>query len=168
MSSNLSPSLSPLFSPSPAAASRRFTAGRTAPRQHQLDEVEVQNIPERPGQMLRMSLETQMHAAGAPTTELYTLSVTYSIAARLGMREDTSTTRNRFTAIATWTLAPIGNPAQALASGSATAKDAENIIDQQYFAVTLEADTVNQQLADEVAAQITAQVAAWFRAHPNA
>jgi len=135
----------------------------------QLDEINVRNIPERPGQILRDSLETKLHAAGAPTTELYSLNVTYSIvSAGIGVLEDTSTTRNRFTATASWTLTPIGDPAKTLTSGAATAMNAENIIDQQYFALTLQGDTVNRQLADEVAAQITAQIAAWFRAHPNA
>ena len=135
----------------------------------QLDEVNVRNIPERPGQILRQSLETKLHGNGAPTTELYSLNVTYNITSvGIGVLEDTSTTRNRFTATANWTLTPIGDPSKTLASGTATGMDAENIIDQQYFALTLEGDTINNQLADEVAAQITAQIAAWFRAHPNA
>ena len=134
-----------------------------------LDEVDVRNIPERPGQLLRQSLETQLHAAGAPSSELYALNVTYSVTSiGIGVQEDTSVTRNRFTATAKWTLTPIGDPSKTLASGMTTAMDAENIIDQQYFALTLESETVNRQLADMVAAQITAQVAAWFRAHPDA
>jgi LPS-assembly lipoprotein len=134
-----------------------------------LDEVDVRNIPERPGQLLRQSLETQLHAAGAPSSELYALNVTYSVTSiGIGMQEDTSVTRNRFTATANWTLTPIGDRSKTLASGTTTAMDAENIIDQQYFALTLEGETVNQQLVDMVAAQITAQVAAWFRAHPDA
>jgi len=135
----------------------------------QLDSVAVANIPERTGQMLRLSLETALHAAGAPTQELYSLNVTYSIAtAGIGVQEDTATTRNRLSATANWSLAPIGTPGAPLATGTASTEDAANIIDQQYFALTLETDTVNQQLADQLAAQITAQVAAYFETHPNA
>jgi LPS-assembly lipoprotein len=134
----------------------------------QLDQVFVRNIPERTGQILRESLETQLHASGAPETELYSLNVNYSIASTgIGVLQDTATTRNRLTATASWTLTPIGDSSKALASGTATAVNAENIIDQQYFAVTLEGDTVNKELADQVASEITAQIAAWFRAHPN-
>jgi LPS-assembly lipoprotein len=134
-----------------------------------LDEVAVQNIPERPGQMLRLSLETQLHASGSPGTELYALNVTYQIiTSDLGVLQDSATTRSRLSATANWSLAPIGDPAHPLITGSATGQDALNIIDEQYFAQDLETDTLNQHLADEVAAQITVQLAAWFRAHPNA
>ena len=134
-----------------------------------LDEVAVGNIPERPGQMLRISLETQLHAAGAPVTERYALDVVYSIATTdMGVLQDSATTRYRLSATANWRLTPIGNPQQMLIQGSATGQDAGNIIDQQYFAVDQETDTLNQHLADMLAAQITSQLAAWFRAHPDA
>ena len=134
-----------------------------------LDEVAVNNIPERPGQMLRISLETQLHVAGAPGTELYALQVNYAIATTdLGVLEDSATTRSRLMATASWSLAPIGDPGHPLVSGTATSEDAANIIDQQYFALDLETDTLNQHLADTVAAEITSQLAAWFRTHPNA
>ena len=134
----------------------------------QLDTVAVGNIPERTGQMLRLSLESQLHAAGAPTGQLYSLNVVYSIGvAGIGVQQDTSVTRNRFNATAKWSLAPIGNPGTPLATGFASTEDAANIIDQQYFALTLETDTVDQQLANEIAAQITAQVAAYFKTHPS-
>lgn len=134
----------------------------------QLDLVNVANIPERTGQMLRLSLETQLHTAGAPTAEEYSLAVSYGIGvSAIGIQADTSATRNRFAAHATWVLTPIGNPNKPLAAGTASTEDAENILDQQYFAVTLENDTVNQQLADQIAAQITLQLAAYFKSHPE-
>ncbi len=134
-----------------------------------LDLVAVSNIPERTGQMLRLSLETQLHTNGQPAAELYALNVTYSIGVNaVGTQEDTSATRNRFIAAAHWSLTPIGNPAAPLTTGYATTQNAANIIDQQYFALALETDTVDQQLADTVAAQITTQVAAYFKTHPNA
>lgn len=135
----------------------------------QLGEVAVNNIPERPGQMLRISLQTQLQAGATPVTEIYALNVSYAIATTdLGVLQDSATTRYQLTATAKWTLSPIGNPQHQLASGTATSMDAGNIIDQQYFAVDLETDTLNQQLADTVAAEITSQLAAWFHAHPNA
>ena len=132
-----------------------------------LETVQVQNIPDRTGQVLRQALQQQFYTTGQPTQELYMLTVRYSIAQTSeGIQADSSTTRTRFNANAVWALSPIGNPSVSLTSGNATAMDALNIIDQQYFASNLETDTVDQQLADEVAGQITAQLAAWFRAHP--
>ncbi len=134
-----------------------------------LDTVEVENIPERTGQLLRQSLETQLHEAGAPSQQDYALSVSYGIAnSQIGEQQDSSFTRNRSTATATWKLSPIGDPAHPLASGQATTEDAENIIDQQYFASQEEQGTVNQQLANEIAARITQQVAVYFKTHPKA
>lgn len=131
-----------------------------------LDTVTVQNIPERPGQMLRLALETELHGAGAPVAQDYTLAVSYTIStAAIGIQQDTASTRNRYVATASWALAPIGAPNAPLAQGMATSEDAENVVDQQYFALTLESGTVNQQLANEIAAQITQQVAAYFKTH---
>jgi LPS-assembly lipoprotein len=135
----------------------------------QLDTVEVQNIPERPGQMLRQSLQDQLYIAGAPTQQRYILNVNYTITTQgIGVQQDTAVTRNRFIGNASWSLAPIGSPAVPLISGQASTEDAENVIDQQYFALTLETTTVNQHLADTLAAQITAQLAAYFKTHPTA
>jgi LPS-assembly lipoprotein len=133
-----------------------------------LDTIEVQNIPERSGQMLRLDLETQLHAAGAPTEQLYSLAVIYGLGATsVGEQQDSSFTRQRFNGTASWTLSPIGAPGKPLAHGTVTTEDALNIIDQQYFALQLETTTVNQQVADQLAAQITSQVAAYFKAHPQ-
>jgi LPS-assembly lipoprotein len=137
--------------------------------EQKMDEVSVGIIPDRTGQLLRQSLQDQLEVAGAPTQQLYLLSVSYSIISQAtGIQEDTSATRERFTASASWALAPIGNPFKPLAKGGASTEDALNIIDQQYFQITLETNTVNQQLANEIAAQISAQVAAYFKTHPNA
>jgi LPS-assembly lipoprotein len=141
--------------------------GQTASAQ--LGEIAVNNIPERPGQLLRISLETKLHANGAPVTEIYALSVSYGIATSdIGVLQDSATTYSRMAATANWRLTPIGDPGHPLATGTATALDSANIIDQQYFALNLETETINQRLADSVAAQITTQLAIWFRNHPNA
>jgi LPS-assembly lipoprotein len=136
--------------------------------QQQMEEVTVGVIPDRPGQLLRQSLQDQLQT-GAPTQELYLLNVSYNInTVAIGVQPDTSSTRNRFIATASWTLAPIGSPQTPLIKGQASTEDALNIIDQQYFAETLETNTVDQQLANEIAAQISTQVAAYFKTHPNA
>lgn len=133
-----------------------------------LDTVKIQNIPDRPGQLLRQALQADFYRNGAPVQELYLLSVSYSInQTGQGIQADSSTTRSRYNAVASWRLSPIGNPSQTLTSGSATAIGALNIIDQQYFAVNLENQTINQELANQIAAQVTSQLAIWFAAHPG-
>lgn len=133
-----------------------------------LETVQVQNIPDRTGQILRLTLQQNLYRNGPPVQALYLLSVGYSISATgEGIQADSSTTRTRFTATAQWSLSPIGQPSRILTSGGATAMNAINVIDQQYFAGTLETQTVNQQLANEISTQITAQLMAWFRVHPS-
>lgn len=134
-----------------------------------LEQVKIGRIPERTGQLLQQSLEAQMQRDGAPVSQLYLLNVSYSINVQgVGIQQDTSSTRDRYIATATWTLAPIGRPGTVLVTGTATTEDADNVIDNQYFATELESGTVDRQLADEIAGQISAQVAVWFRAHPDA
>jgi LPS-assembly lipoprotein len=133
-----------------------------------LDTIDVQNIPERAGQMLRLALETQLHAAGAPTEQLYSLSISYNLgAANVAEQQDSSYTRQRFSGTAHWALNPIGTPGQPLVQGNVSTENALNIIDQQYFALQLETTTVQQQIADQLAAQITSRIAAYFKTHPN-
>lgn len=146
-------------------------AGGTATVAGRLAQVDVLNIPERPGQLLRLALQDQLYVGGQPTVQMYSLAVSYTIANQgIGVQNDTSVTRNRFVAIANWTLNPIGAPASPagtpLATGTATTEDAANVIDQQYFALTLETDTINQQLANQIAQQIATQLGAWFKSHP--
>ena len=141
----------------------------TASVADRLNQVQVQNIPERPGQMLRQAIEDQLYVAGTPVVQRYALSVAYSINTQgIGIQSDTSVTRNRFIAIATWTLGPVGAPPAPLATGPATPEDAEHVLDQQPVTQPRETGTINQQLADEIASQITTQLAAWFKAHPTA
>ena len=133
-----------------------------------LETVQVQTIPNRSGQVLYQTLQQDFYTNGAPTQALYQLSVDYSIEQiGEGVQEDSSTSRTRFVAVAHWRLSAIGEPSKTLKSGQAMAMDGLNILDQQYFAATLETETVDKQLANEIAAQMTTQLAAWFRAHPG-
>ncbi len=134
-----------------------------------LDTVSVANIPERTGQMLRLALQTDLYTAGPPTTEAYSLTVTYSVGqSAIGIEQDSASTRTRFNANAIFTLTPIGDPSHPILGGQVTTEDALNVVDQQYFASTLETDTVNQQVSNQLAAAITSRLAAYFKTHPNA
>jgi LPS-assembly lipoprotein len=140
--------------------------GQTSAR---LDEVYVPVIPDRTGQVLRESLETRLSQGSGPTEQLYQLSVRYTVnQENAGIQADSASTRTRIIGTANWQLTPIGDPAHVLLKGTSTAMNAQDIVNEQYFAVTLGKEAIDRQLADDLSAQITDQLAAWFRAHPNA
>ncbi len=140
--------------------------GAASPVSAQLEQVRVETITDRTGQLLHDTLQDDMQRDGTPETQLYSLTVTYTIdQISIGIQSDTSSTRTRFVAAADWTLSPIGDPTTTLAKGHASTEDAENIIDNQYFDTELETNTVNRQLADEIGAEITSQVAVYFKTH---
>ncbi|WP_298284601.1 hypothetical protein [Acidocella sp.] len=142
------------------------TGGQVSAR---LDEVYVATIPDRPGQVLRETLETSLQQGSAPTEQLYELDVAYTVNQQnAGIQADSASTHARFIGTASWRLTPIGTPGQVLLAGKSTAMNAQDVVNEQYFALTLGRDTIDRQLAQDISAQITDQLAAWFRAHPNA
>lgn len=143
--------------------------GQSATVAARLDEVDIGLIPDRQGQLLREALESDLQRAGAPSYYRYHLAVSYSINVQIiGIQEDSSNTRNRYLATAQWTLTPEGNRTIPVAKGTASAMDAENVIDNQYFQATLDNGVMRHQFAREIAHQITAQLAIYLRAHPAA
>jgi len=70
--------------------------------------------------------------------------------------------RQRMSATGAWQLRNVGDQ-KIVAAGTANAADAENILNQQYFAADMETDAVNQRLMELLADQITAEVAAKLR-----
>ena len=94
----------------------------------------------------------------------YDLSVDFSIAgAGLAVQPDSSVTRIRLTANGSWTLRAQDPHRTVITSGRARAMDAINVIDNQYFAADLENEEAQRQLAEEIADQITLQLASYFR-----
>ena len=57
-------------------------------------------------------------------------------------------------------------PAGTVTTGRARAVDGLNTFDQQYFAQDLETETVLHRVAEELANQITMQLATYFDKHP--
>jgi LPS-assembly lipoprotein len=129
--------------------------------------VDVAIIPDRVGQLLRQDLQARLDHAGAPAVKRYELAVALGIASEgLGIAPDNTTTWIRLTARASWTLRTRDATAATVTAGVARAEGGLNTFDQQYFAQDIETQTVEQQLLEEVAAQITEQLAIWFRRHP--
>jgi LPS-assembly lipoprotein len=134
--------------------------------QRELGAINVGIIPDRPGQLLRQALQKRFEGSGGGAAQKYDLGVDYSIAGEgIAILQDNSVTRIRLIARGNWTLRAQDPGATRLASGSARAMDGLNILDQQFFAADLENETVQRRLAEQIADQITLQLAAYFRHH---
>lgn len=136
--------------------------------QRELAAIDVALLPDRSGQLLRQALQQRMDR-GEGLPKRYTLSVSFGIASdSIGIRQDSTTTRIREVGTATWSLKAL-DPAQTqITNGTARALDGVNVIDQQYFAADLEAETTSRRIAESIADQITLQIAAYFGRHPAA
>jgi len=138
-------------------------SGKAGVAQRDLASVFVPIIPERPGQLLRQALQ-QRFGDDAGAASAYDLRVTFSISGEgIAVQTNNIATRIRLIGTASWTLLAHDKANSALTSGSARAQDGVNIFDEQYFAADLESETAQQRIAENVAQQITTQLAIWFR-----
>jgi LPS-assembly lipoprotein len=138
-------------------------SGKTGAAPRALRSVFVGIIPERPGQLLRQALQERFGSdSGTPSS--YDLQVFFSVAGEgVGIEQDAIATRLRLTGVATWTLLAHDTKRTPVTSGSARYIDGVNVFDAQYFAADLEVEAVQQRIADQIAQQITTQLAVWFR-----
>jgi LPS-assembly lipoprotein len=139
-------------------------SGRAGPAQRELAAVNVNLIPDRPGQLLRQDLQERLASDSAGTPQRYDLAVTFTISGEgLAVLDDNSATRERLTGNARWILRA-RDPAQTqITSGSARALDAFNVLDQQFFAADVGNEQAQKRLASALADQIAAQLAVFFR-----
>jgi LPS-assembly lipoprotein len=130
--------------------------------QHELGAIDVDLIPERGGLLLREALQQRLdHGNGI--AKHYTLNVSFSVVGdSVSEQTDSSITRLRESATAQWTL-KARDPAQTLVTrGTARALDGVNVIDNQYFAADLEGETATKRISENIADQITLQLATFF------
>ena len=130
--------------------------------QRELAAIEVALLPDRSGQLLREALQ-QRFDHGEAVAKRYVLSVSYGVAGdSISIQRDSTATRVRQVATASWSLKAL-NPAQTVVtSGTARGLDGVNIIDQQYFAADLEGETATLRLTETIANQIAQQIASFF------
>jgi LPS-assembly lipoprotein len=139
-------------------------SGRAGPAQRELAAIDIALIPDRPGMLLRQALQDHFEGTGDPTTPRYDLSVSFWITGQgIGEQTDTTITRTRFIGRANWSLAAVDLAHTRLTSGSAHASDALNNLDTQFFASDLETEAIQKRLAQDLADQISLQLAAYFR-----
>ena len=136
----------------------------------ELTAIDVSLIPERAGQLLRQALQQRLAGTGYDVpAKRYQLVVSFGIAtAAIGEQADSSVTRLREFGTANWTLKRLDPGQSVVTSGVARSLDGVNVIDEQYFASDIAGETANRRIADNIADEITLQLAAYFNLHPPA
>jgi LPS-assembly lipoprotein len=138
-------------------------SGNPGPAERELAAVSVGIIPERPGQLLRQALQARFGNERG-TLAKYDLLVSFGIAGEgVAVLQESTPTRIRLIGNANWRLVRIAAPRTQLTSGRARAFDGANLFNQQYFALDLENEAVQQRLATALADQIAMQLSVWFR-----
>jgi LPS-assembly lipoprotein len=141
--------------------------GKAGPARRGLQSITVLRIPERPGQLLRQALQERFQDDGG-TPSHYDLLVSFSIAGEgVAIETNNIATHIRFTGTAAYTLLARTPVQTKVTTGSARFYDGLNVYDEQYFAADLETEAIQQRIAENIADQITAQLAVWFRQHPE-
>ena len=139
-------------------------SGRPGPAQRDLAAINVAQIPDRPGMLLRQALQDRFEGTGNVTAPRYDLAVSFWISGTAeGVQPDTTVTRIRLVGFANWILVAKDLAHTKLATGAAHATDAMNNLDTQIFAANLEGEAIQKHLANALADQITLQLAAYFR-----
>ncbi|MBV1823499.1 LPS assembly lipoprotein LptE [Komagataeibacter oboediens] len=132
----------------------------------ELKQVYVPIIQERYGQQLRQFLQQDLGGAGPEDPTGYELRIsTYIMNEAVDIHADNTSGRTRTTAFAHWQLYTLGDNPHMLAGGDASVVDGVNNTYEQYFALTLNLETVRTRVAKNMAEQVTQQVATWFRTH---
>jgi LPS-assembly lipoprotein len=141
----------------------RLTDGAPSPVQRELAAITVGIIPDRPGQVLREALQARLERDAAGIARRYDLAVAYEIEGEgIAIQRDNTISRIRLTGRAQWTLRAQDAQRSVLASGTARSVDAVNVLREQYFAADLGNEAAQRRIAQQVAEQITLQLAAYF------
>ncbi len=139
-------------------------SGKPGVAQRELAAIYVNVIGDRPGQLLRQSLQERLERGATGVAQLYDLTVAYGIGGEgIAVDQNDISTYTRLVARATWFLNAQNAARTELTRGSARAADNYNVLDEQYFAADQENDFASARLADQIADQITLQLAAYFR-----
>lgn len=138
-------------------------SGKPGVAQRELASVYVAIIPDRPGQLLRQALQRRF-GDDAGVTSAYDLRVSFSISGEgIAIETNNIATRIRMIGTANWTLVAHDAAHSTLTAGAARSLDGVNVFDEQYFAADLETEVVQGRIAENLAQQITTQLAIWFR-----
>lgn len=135
---------------------------------NQLKDVYVANIPTRFGQELRLGLQKEMAGDGPERPEGYILQVSATASLEsVDIHQDNTSGHTRGVGWADWRLYRVGDANTVLAQGYARTLDGYNMNIEQYFAETLNNETLYKRIGENLAHDITMQVAVWFRSHKS-
>lgn len=126
-----------------------------------LSGVQVANIPERSGQLLRQALMRRLDPAGLGGAPRHELRVALAVENEpIGFRRDGVPSRIRSTARAEWRLVALGPPQSEVARGQERSFDAYNIPDGQFFAADAGREAMERRLMEQLAERIVLRLAA--------
>jgi LPS-assembly lipoprotein len=127
----------------------------------------VSPIADRTGQELRQALQLRMDDGSDSGGKTLVLDVVYTVSGQgLSIQSDNSSTRTRETGAASWRLHNVAD-AKTLAAGQTNALDGFNVMNGQYFYGDLSTEAAEKRLAEELADQIVARLAVYFKTHPD-
>lgn len=131
-----------------------------------MKDVYVASMPNRFGQQLRQYLQQHMAGDGPENPHGYTLAVNPSLNEEaIDIHQDNTSGRTRVIGSAHWTLYTLDTYPVKLAEGDATTVDGYNVIWEQYFAQSLNDENVQGRVAQNLADEVSQQVATWFNTH---
>lgn len=132
----------------------------------QLKRVYVAGIPERFGQLVRLSLQSELAGADPEHPDGYTLQVNPSLDIEsVDIHQDNTSGRVRIIGRAHWALYTVEQYPKFLAQGDASTLDGMGNTFEQYFAQSLNLQTVQTRVAKTLAEDVTQQLAIWFETH---
>ncbi len=130
----------------------------------ELKKVYIPVLNDRFGQQIRQFLQQNMAGSGPEDPRTYELDVMPSLSEEaIDIHYDNSSGRARMTGTAHWILKTISVNPIILAQGDAQTMDGYNITFEQYFAQTLNDETAQTRVAQNLANEVTQQVAVWFK-----
>lgn len=139
-------------------------SGTAGVAQRELNAIEVDLIPDRPGQELRQALQDRLELGNDGVAHRYDLKVGFGVSGEgIAVQPDTIATRIRMIGTATWTLVAKDPGRTQISHGFAKAVDGFNLLDEQVFAADLSNEAIQKRLAEALADQITLQLATFFR-----
>lgn len=140
-----------------------YGGGDAGPASTALAGILVDLLPERNGQLLRLALQRRFEGSGRGVPKTSELSGVFAIGTEgTGIQPDSSSTRTRFFATASYRLVALTPDRRTITSGAARAIDGLDVVNSQYFAADLESGAIQRRLAEAIADRITGQLSAFF------
>lgn len=128
-----------------------------------LKRIYVENIPERFGQLTRLALQQELSGAGPEDPDGYTLRVSPGMQMEsIDVHADNTSGRTRVVGNAHWSLFTVGENPQLIAQGDVSTLDGMTNTFEQYFAQSLNTETLQARVAQTLAADVTQQISVWF------